>query len=164
MAVEVFGVVFGDVERRLKPFVFDASSNPTSTEVGTVITEVAGDVNGHIEALGFDPAGITVASNPRSYQILARLIADGAAAEVYRALSARDPSRSKQLDAQYNKQLDRILRTPQMLGDAFSRTSNPGGYRSHVDDTQLDLPKDDDGGAQPRFRVGDGNRAGRTWF
>ena len=164
MAVQVFGVVFGDVERRLKPFVFDGDSDPTSTEVTTIISEVAGDVNGELEGLGFTPAAITVGAAPVSYKIIARVIADLAAAETYRAFSVHDPERAAQLDRSAQARLNGMVRRPEKLSDAFSPTSNPGTFRSHLDDSQLDLPKDDDAGAGSRFKVGDSNRRGMTRF
>jgi hypothetical protein len=156
VAIATFGVATADVERRLKPFVFDASSNPTADDVTTFILEVASEVNGALQALGFAPSDIASATEPRTYTLVAKIIADGAAATTYRAMTARDPAYSMTLDRAYRDSLNRLIAHPEMLSDAYSKTSTPGAWRSFITDTVIDdgegVLKDNDW--VPKFRVG----------
>ena len=138
MAIATFGVVTADVERRLKPFVFDASSNPTADDVTTFISEAASEVNGALQALGFAPSSLASATEPRTYTLVAKLIADGAAAVTYRSMTARDPILSQSLDRAYRDGLNRVIAHPEMLSDAYSKTSTPGDWRSFITDTTID--------------------------
>lgn len=156
MAIATFGVVVADVERRLKPFTFDATSNPTSDDVTEFISETAAEVNGALQALGFAPSDIDNTEEPRSYTIVARIIADGAAATTYRSMTARDPILSQSLDRAYRVGLDRLIAHPEMLSDSYSKSSTPGSWRSFITDTVIDdgqgVRKDNDW--VPKFRVG----------
>ena len=156
MAIATFGVVTADVERRLKPFVFDATSNPTADDVTAFISESASEVNGALQALGFSPSDIASATEPRSYTLVAKLIADGAAAVTYRSMTARNPELSVSLDRAYRDGINRLIAHPEMLSDAYSKTSTPGAWRSFITDTVIDdgqgvLVNND---WVPAFRVG----------
>ena len=155
MAIALFGVVTADVERRLKPFVFDASSNPTADDVTTFISEAASEINGVLQALGFSPSGIDSTDEPRTYTHVAKLIADGAAAVTYRSMTARDPVLSQSLDRAYRDGVNQLISHPEMLADAYSKTSTPGIWRSFVTDTTINDGSgvDKDNNYVPVFRV-----------
>lgn len=159
MAIATFGVVTADIERRLKPFVFDATSNPTADDVTTFISETASEVNGALQAMGFAPSDIDAVGEPRAYSLVARIIADGAAASTYRAMTARDPAYSATLDRAYRDGINRLIASPQMLSDAFSKTSTPGEWRSFVTDNVLNDGRGIDKGTNwvPIFRCDQNN-------
>ena len=155
MAIATFGVATADVERRLKPFTFDATSNPTADDVTTFISEAASEVNGALQALGFSPSDIDGAGEPRTYTLIAKLIADGAAATTYRAMTARDPAYASTLDRAYRDGLNLLIAHPEMLSDAYSSGSTPGTWRSFITDTVINDGSgvEKDANYTPMFRV-----------
>lgn len=161
MAIATFGVVAADIERRLKPYVFDASSNPTSTDIDSyIVKEIASEVNGVLQGLGMTPSEIDDTNEPISYQYIRGLIADGSAARTLRAMSVRDPERAQQLARDYRDGLNRILAHPEILSDYHTKTQGPGTWRSYLDDTTINDGSgvDTDTDYQPMFRVDARNR------
>ena len=71
-------------------------------------------------------------------------------------MTARNPELSQSLDRAYRDGLNRLISHPEMLSDAYSKTSTPGTWRSFVTDTVLNDGQGIDTGVNyvPIFRVG----------
>ncbi len=90
MPVSVFGATAALLQSDYFPhYTFGATSHPTSTAVGTVLTRVGAIVSGRVQGLGLDPSAIDNTGEPIAYQFCQDLVLAGAAYRVGLAFTGR---------------------------------------------------------------------------
>lgn len=135
MAVETFDLTIAVALLNHMPNVrLDGSSKPTLTAGGTILTEVAAEVNGALSAAGFTPSGITT-DTPVSYNIVRKVVSLGAVGLVLQARQSSTQT-NNYLD-EYKRMLKAILTNPEMLSDVFSAASSSQVPRSHITDGSM---------------------------
>lgn len=115
---------------------FSATTQPTSTAVGTIIQRRAALVCGYVDALGLDASAIDSTGEPLSFYFLQRLVLVGSAIDVAAAFTGK--SRGDGLVGTWRqewndgiKRLADVRQAKVALVDAFS-TSRPGYIRTHI--------------------------------
>ncbi len=130
MAVEVYGVVVADIDTEFGDYpAFSAATRPTSTQVTARISTVAGEVNEYLDQAGFTTA--EVAADEDAVEWAKRTIVLGVSAWVARSLRGSAQARSTTLLTQYQDRLNRLVKSPAILGTIFDPSSDSTGVRTH---------------------------------
>jgi len=139
MAINKFGLTATIVQQtRFPNFTFDATSSPTASTVETLIEQKAAWLNGFLNSAGFDASAIDSTGEPISYFILRDLLLDGITYEIERSFTTQDPERARALEERWNNGLNRIIRHPEILSDAFSKkVQRQAVPRSHRHSTRV---------------------------
>ena len=153
MAVETFDLTIAACLLTHMPNVkLDGSSKPTLTAGGTILTEIAAEVNGVLSAAGFTPSGIT-SSEPVSYNIVRKIVCLGSVGLVLQARQSSTQS-NNYLD-EYNRMLKDLAKKPEMLSDVFSAGSSAQVPRSHITDNSMTDSGTFNDDATPPWRADD---------
>lgn len=145
MSIATFGVTAAAVKQHHLPQLadFSANSSPSSTTVGTMISDAAAEVGGVLVRIGVDPADLTADTIP--YQRCAGAVRLGAAAAALRASTQANPDGVRELQRLFEKFLkDLEAGGAAWLGDESLDGSDagPGGPSTHV--SRLNLTVDDE--------------------
>lgn len=120
-------------------YTFGATSHPTATAVGTIITRKGAQVSALVQALGIDPSTLDAVGEPVAFSLLQRLVLVGAAYEVALAFTGRgvpgevvDTWRREWRDG--IKDLSDARTARAILVDAYG-AATAGRIRTHVQST-----------------------------
>ena len=140
MAASTFGVTAALLQSDMFPhYTFSATSHPTSTAVGTIITRAGAVVSGLVDARGLNANALDATGEPIAYYFCQRLTLVGAALDVARAFTGSGAP-GELVDTLRREWMDglKALRDPQlgkaMLVDAYG-SATAGRIRTHVQDT-----------------------------
>lgn len=160
MALPVFGVTATTLREHMFPHwgAFSANSSPTSTTVGDIIAEEAGDLAARLYRENVSAASITDAASA-PYLWCAKTLRLMAAIRTMRASTQQQP----ELVTRWMEELDARLKLlsedgATALGDASlqSGTSDPDGPTSHISVYSLEVDDPDDMSTTvPRLRRDD---------
>jgi len=138
VALNTFGVTAALLQSDLLPhYAFNATSSPTATAVGTIVTRLAARLCGHIQHRGLDPAGIDATGEPLAFYNCQALLLAGVASHVARAFTGKKTAEGlvESWRAEWEEGLKRLateVGAKEILADALSRSSHSGYVHSHV--------------------------------
>lgn len=146
MTVETFGVTADSVRAHHFPHLsaFSASTSPSSTTVGEMITVEAARLTGALFSEAIPTSAIV--SGTAAYAACQGILRLCAARRCLEAMTGADPALAKRWDAAIDawfKQLEAEAGT--FLGNSSLSTlepSNPDGPTTHIDEYELDVSSD----------------------
>jgi hypothetical protein len=161
MAIPVFGLTHTSVHDHYFPSLvaFSASTKPTATIVGEMITNVAAELIGRLAAVHVTGATISTdagATYPSAYAWCATYIRQGAAIAVMEAIAGAGavPEAWQKVQDQRNKDLKEFGYL--ILGDAPAPSEQASGPRSHGTHNNLTADSSEDMSSMvPIFRRSD---------
>ena len=132
MATQTYSLTHTDLSDEFADYpAFSSTSLPTSTQVTSKITDIAGSVNGYLERVGMTPA--LVSSDSEGAEWAKRTIVLGVGAWCARSMRGKAFVRAEQLQQEYRDRLTALIDSGgAVLGSGlYSSSANAQGVRTH---------------------------------
>lgn len=161
VAVTTFSVTHDTVRTEHFPHwnAFSATTKPTSTQVGTYVTEEAADLGGYLALKSIAASGIDSSANPNGFAWCQKTLKLMVAVRVAKAATASNPELAKTLQDEVNARLSSLDKHgATLLVDVTASTSgNPAeGPTTHISTYSLTVDDSSDMSTTvPRLRRDD---------
>jgi len=134
-------IVEADIEGELS-YSIAATTQPTSTEVETIISDIEAEVDGVLYAAGVNVAGISLAATPISFKVVRQWALWGACSRVLAAaggLVFNQGGKEEMYWERFKEKAKTVLANPRILGSDVPFASSGagldiGGLKSTDDD------------------------------